>query len=206
MFNISKAFSEYVKTLHLDVEKIRNLSEKIDHQLDNFEKFQIRVPIASIFPNLSTPNNTSQRDKKRTKKFLRILSWSTIFQKKKKKNSKLFRPNYGTKDRTTPPPVKVSRKPNFLATSFPLPKIPSEFSANQLWNHPRKESTNTPFTPRAEITRELVSLLVLGEIHQVSCRWEQKERKKEKKKPVHPLFPGCFQRDQNGSWKKGRRS
>lgn len=205
MFNISKAFSEYIKTLHLDVEKFRNLSEKIDHQLDNFEKFQIRIPIPSTFPNLSTPNNTPQRDKKRTKKFLRILPWSTIFQKKKK-NSKLFRPNYGTKDRTTPPPVKVSRKPNFLATSFPLPKIPSEFSANQLWNHPRKESTNTPFTPRAEITRELVSLLVLGEIHQVSCRWEQKERKKEKKKPVHPLFPGCFQRDQNGSWRKGRRS
>lgn len=181
MFNISKAFSEYVKTLHLDVEKFWNLSEKIDHQLDNFEKFQIRVPIASIFPNLSTPNNTSQRDKKRTKKFLRTLPWSTIFQKKKK-NSKLLRPNYGTKDRTTPPPVKVSRKPNFLATSFPLPKIPSEFSANQRETTP-KRNQRTPHLHRARKSRGNSFPSSWNSPGVVSMRTKRKEERKEKTGP-----------------------
>lgn len=187
MFNISKASSEYVKTLHLDVEKIRNLSEKIDHQLDNFEKFQIRVPIASIFPNLSTPNNTPQRDKKRTKKFLRTLPWSTIFQKKKK-NSKLFRPNYGTKDRTTPSPVKVSRKPNFLATSFPLPKIPSEFSANQRETTPERNQ-RTPHLHRARKSRGN-SFPSSSLVKFTRCRVDE-NKKKGRKKRKNRSIP-CF--------------
>lgn len=184
MFNISKAFSEYVKTLHLDVEKFRNLSEKIDHQLDNFEKFQIRVPIASIFPNLSTPNNTSQRDKKRTKKFLRTLPWSTIFQKKKKRI-----PNYSArimerrielrhhrwKFQESPissPPPSLSQKfpPNSLPTSVKPP--PKGINEHPIYTA-RGNHAGTRFPPRPWWNSPGV----------VSMRTKRKKERKEKTGP-----------------------
>lgn len=188
MFNISKAFSEYVKTLHLDVEKIRNLSEKIDHQLDNFEKFQIRVPIASIFPNLSTPNNTSQRDKKRTKKFLRTLPWSTIFQKKKKKI-----PNYSARIMERRIELRHHRwKFQESPISSPPPSLSQKFPPNSLPTSSEttpERNQRTPHLHRARKSRGN-SFPSSSLVKFTRCRVDE-NKKKGRKKRKNRSIP-CF--------------